>query len=383
MKKTDSNTGVAKKKIDVRTYGMLMVMVVVWIVFQVMTDGAYFSARNLSNLIRAMSPAAILGCGAVLVIITDNIDLSVGTYVGASGTIAAALIVWEDVSTLWVILIILALGILVGTLHGLSIVYLRVPAFIVTLGTQMVFKGVTLGLGKGMTIAPLHENFIYLAQGYLSTILTVILAVAFAVILVFQLFRKRMRYKKLGLGELSMGKELTKIIFIIAATGFLVWYLSTYKNLPIPVLVVIVILIIATFIAEKTVLGRAIYAVGGNKKAALFSGINVKKTIISVFIINGLFASVAGLLVTARLNAGAPTAGLFMELDAIAAAVIGGASFSGGRGRVLGAILGTLVMTSLDNGINLLGLMPFWQYIIKGLILVLAVWLDTFKSKER
>lgn len=355
---------------------MIACLILIWIVFTVMTDGTFLSARNISNLTVQMAVVAILGTGMVLVIVTGNIDLSVGSLVGLAGGVAAALMVWEGWGTVPTILVVLALGLVIGLVQGFATVYLGIPAFIVTLGGMMALRGLLLGITKGISIAPMNNDYKMLGSQYLPQIITYVLAaIAIAMILYSMINRRRSR-KRHDLPQEPVGKMILKLVFFIGLILAFVIVMNSYKGLPVPVLIMIAVVVVLSFIASQTKFGRYVYAIGGNIQAAKFSGVNVKKIVLMVFMINGLVAAIAGILQSARLNAGSPSTGMMMELDAIAAAVIGGTSMSGGIGKVYGAILGALIMASLDNGMSMLNMDAFWQYIVKGSILVLAVWLD-------
>lgn len=375
-------TAVQKRKIDVRTYTMIGALVLIWVLFTILTQGKFIGVRNISNLARQMSTVGILGAGMVLVIVTGNIDLSVGSLMGLLGGIAAALMVWQGWGTIETILVVMALGIFASAIQGAIIAYTSVPAFIVTLGGLLVFRGILLGIGKGITIAPLNEDYQMLGQEYLLPVLGWILA-GFAIVVVVISFisnrKSRIRY---NFEVQSISSMVLKIIGFSALIIVFVLVMNLYKGIPIPVLIMAVVVIIYTFVAQKTTFGRSIYAIGGNLEAAKFSGINVKQKILTVFMMNGVVCAIAGVVYSARINAGIPAAGQSMELDAIAAAIIGGTSMTGGSGKVAGAILGALFMATLDNGMSLLNLEAFWQNIVKGVILVVAVWFDVY-TKEK
>jgi D-xylose transport system permease protein len=374
--------GTKKKKYDIRAYTMVIGLVVIMIMFAFFTDGIFLSARNLSNLAMQMSVVSLLGTGAVLVIVTGNIDLSVGSLVGLSGGIAAAFMAWEGWGTLPTIAAVLVFGVIIGVIQGFATVYLNIPAFIVTLGGMMIYRGILLGITKGVTIAPMNNSYQILGQAYINNNVGLCVALIAIVTIVVFAVRKRQSRVKYNLRLESMPLFTWKLVLIAGLIGVFVFFMNMYRGIPIPVFFMLVFAILYTFIAEKTKIGRSIYAIGGNIQAARYSGIKVKKVVLIVFALNGLIAAFAGIILSARLNAGVPGAGNMMELDAIAAAVIGGTSLAGGRGRVFGAILGALIMATLDNGMSLLNIDAFWQYIVKGSILVLAVWFDSATKKK-
>jgi D-xylose transport system permease protein len=328
-----------------------------------------------------MAIVGIMGTGMVLVIVTGGIDLSVGSVMGFVGCIGAALQVWHGMSTTEVIFICLSLGALIGLLEGSLIAYTGVPAFIITLGGMLVFRGGVLGITHGTTVAPLQKSMVYFGQSYLSEVISPVIAVVAIVFLVgSEIVRRKTKEKYNNLNE-PLNKMIVRCIVYSALVVATVAILNSYRGIPIPVLIMLVLVIIVTFIAEKTTFGRRVYAIGGNIDAAKYSGINVERNIAFVYALNGLLAAVAGLILAARLNAGTPEAGLNLELDAIAAAVIGGTSMTGGVGKVVGAILGALIMATIDNGMSMMNLDAYWQYIVKGLILGAAVWFD-IKTKK-
>lgn len=370
------------KKIDVRAYTMIAGLVLIWVMFSFLTDGAFLSVRNISNLTMQMAVIGILGTGMVLVIVTGNgnIDLSVGSLTGLMGGIAAALMVWGGWGTIPTIITVLVLGVLAGSIQGFAIVFLNVPAFIVTLGGMMVFRGVLLGITKGVSIAPMNNTYKILGQAYITDIVTYSVAAIGILALLFSAYINHKNNVKYNTEQSAKSFYTKPIIFSLLILGF-VYVMNLYKGIPVPAFLMIILVVFFTFLVEKTRFGRSLYAIGGNLQAALFSGIKVKKIIFTVFVINGLMAAIAGMVLSARLNAGSASAGDMFELDAIAAAVIGGTSLTGGRGRVYGAILGALIMATLDNGMSLLNLASFWQYIVKGSVLIIAVWFDQYTKK--
>ncbi|WP_039944291.1 sugar ABC transporter permease [Thermicanus aegyptius] len=367
---------------DIRAYSMFVALILIAIIFSIYTDGAFLSSRNLSNLFRQMSVTSILAIGMTLVIVAGHIDLSVGSIVGLTGGIAAILQVWYGWDTVWVILAALVVGLLLGLWQGWWVAYLGVPSFIVTLGGMMVFRGILIGVSKGETIAPLHEDFIQIGQSYLPYAWGYLLLILFIVVLFLNTYHRRKKRKKYGLslnqGYIDYGKT---IFYSLLATLF-VYMMNRYLGIPTPIMIVLLLAILFTFIANRTGFGRHLYAIGGNPEAARYSGINIRRHLLLIFTIMGLLAGIAGVVLTGRLNAATVGAGQMYELDAIAAAVIGGSSLMGGVGTIVGSITGALVMVSLDNGMSMMNIQPFWQYIVKGLILILAVFLDILSKKK-
>ncbi len=374
--------GVDLKKVDLRNYVMFAALLVIWVMFSILTDGKFLLTRNISNLTRQMAIVGIMGVGMVLVIITGNIDLSVGSVMGALGGLAAALHIWNGVNPFMTILIVLLGGVIIGMIQGSIVSYLEVPAFIVTLGGLLIFRGVLLGITKGISIAPFVNVYKIFGQAYVDpSAVWVIVIVSCIIIFLLALNRRKSRIKyNFSVDKISvfMVKNLLFCLIIVGVAAIL----NNYKGLPVPVLIMIILVLVFTFVAEKTTFGRSIYAMGGNYEATMYSGIKVKRNLVIVFMLNGLMAAIAGIILSARLNAGTPSAGMNMELDAIAATVIGGTSMSGGSGKVAGAIVGAFFMASIDNGMSMMNVDAYWQYIVKGIILVTAVWFDIYSSKK-
>lgn len=369
-----------KKKIDFKSYVMAAALLGIWIILSAATKGSFITSRNLANLFRQMSVVGLLAIGMVYVLLVGNIDLSVGSFVTLGGVIAASLMVYCGWSTVPAILVLLAAGILLGVFHGLVCIKLGVPSFIVTLSTQMILKGVSLAIGKGVSIAPLQKSYTVIGQGNVPISICLILFGLFLAGWLLGALSKRKRQTKLGLPVETMGMFLIKAVAVVGIMAVLLVIFGTYEGMPVPFLILSVFTMILQAAAEKTREGRHMYAVGGNRQASFCAGVNINKTVVLTFVVCGFMAAVASVVMSARLNCGSAIAGETKELDAVAAAVIGGCSLNGGKGRVQGAILGALIMASLDNGMSLLNIEAFWQYIVKGAILVIAVSLDTMST---
>lgn len=371
-----------KIQLDFRTYMMIIALVSIWLIFSIITGGSFLSPRNISNLFRQSVFTSVLAIGMVLVIIMGHIDLSVGSVAGLTGGIVAILDVWHNFHPVFSIGITLLAGLLIGLWQGWWIAYKKVPSFIATLGGLLIFRGILVGITGGTTIGPMSDTFYYLGKGYISNQAGIIIAVILSVLFIYIQIRIRKNKLKYNFDVISKKMEILKITaFLVLLAGF-VTILNSYRGIPIPLIILVLFLLFFTFITNKTVFGRHIYAIGGNNDAAELSGIEIKKTTLKIFMINGFMAAIAGILLTSRLNAASVAAGDTAELDAIASCVIGGASLSGGIGKVSGAVVGAVVMASLDNGMSLLNVQTFWQSIIKGLILILAVYLD-MRSKNK
>ncbi|SDO03431.1 sugar ABC transporter permease [Alkalicoccus daliensis] len=369
-------------KMDVRAYTLIFALIAIFVIFALMTNGDFVSSRNLANLSRQMTVIGLLAVGMTLIIVAGHIDLSVGSLLGLTGGIAAILQVWYGWSTFPVIVVTILAGILLGMWQGWWVAYKGVPAFIVTLGGMMIFRGILLGISGGQTIAPMNDSFRVIGQAYLPYVIGYALVAAFIIFTFISAFKKRQKRKKLDLALNSVYVDYGIAAASSLAILFLVYMLSRYQGVPVPLLILLVVAAVFIFISKNTTFGRHIYAIGGNSEAAKLSGINSKRNVMSVFILMGGLAAIGGIVLTSRLNAGTVGAGQMYELDAIAAVVIGGTSLMGGVGTIVGSILGALIMASIDNGMSMMNVAPFWQYIVKGLILILAVYLDISSKKK-
>lgn len=386
MSKDNKSVNLIKNLIrsNIRQYGMFIALFVIMIIFNILTEGTFLRPRNLTNLYLQTGYIAVLAVGMVLVIIAGHIDLSVGSVAAFTGAIAGILQVKMGLPTVPTILITLSVGMLIGAWQGFWIAYKKVPAFIVSLASMLIFRGAVIGITKGQTIGPFDENFNNISVGYLKDILHIdgvhmlsviigIISVVLYIVLEFNKRKKRIKYK---FEILPVGLFIIQLVLVSALIMSFILSMALYQGIPYTVIIVVGLVLLYTFITTKTTIGRHIYAVGGNIEAARLSGINTAKTLFTVFVSMGTLAALSGIVYSARLNSAAPSAGNLFELDAIAASFIGGASASGGIGSVFGAIIGALVMASINNGMSLMNLDISYQYIIKGLVLLLAVWFD-------
>ncbi len=373
---------------NIRQYAMFIALISIGVIFTVLTNGVFMSPRNLSNLLLQTSFIAILAVGMVLVIVGGHIDLSVGSIVGFTGGFAAVLQVNYGFNTATVVILTLALGAVIGVWQGFWIAYRAVPAFIVTLAGMLIFRGALIALTGGQTIAPLAPSFRAIGQGYIPRLfvnvdaiagfhdLSFLIAVVAIAAYVFLEIRVRTRRKRYELTNLPMPLFIAKIVIV----AFMVWFVFStmvnYRGIPYSIMILMALVLLFVYITNNTTFGRHVYAIGGNREAALLSGINIKLKTFWIFVIMGGLSALSGLVFTARLNAATAGAGNLFELDTIAAVFIGGTSMRGGEGTVVGAIVGALVMASLNNGMGLMNVPSEYQLIVKGLILVLAVWFD-------
>ena len=376
---------------NIRQYTMIAALLAIWIIFTGLTGGLFISSRNLSNLFLQMCTTGILTGGMLLVMVAGHIDLSVGSVCGTLGAIVAYLMTKAGVHPVLAILVTIACGVAVGAWHGFWIAYQGVPAFIVTLASQIAFRGFTLAVTNGATIGEFVPEFKAIGQGYLPRLffqdapfhdLTVLLCIAAIVAFVLAELAGRKKRIRNGFTVLPISLELLKIIVICAAIAGVGFVMASYRGISYAIMILLVVVAIFTVITTRTPFGRHVYAIGGNKDAARLSGVDVKKTMMRIFLSMGALCGVGSIVFTARLNAATTSAGNLFELDAIAACIIGGTSTTGGIGTVFGAIIGALVMASLDNGMSLMNLPIMIQYIIKGMILLLAVWVDIATKKK-
>lgn len=383
--------------IDARSYTIVLALVVLWIILSFLSDGAFFTPRNLSNLFRQGSVVAFISIGMVLVIAAGQIDLSAGSLAGLAGAMAALMQVrwlpalaartgWTALASGWPATIVavcaaVACGIVLGAVQGFLVAYGRVPAFIVTLGGSLVFRGWLLGLTRGVNIAPMDPTFQLLGQAYLSTRLGTVLGfLAAGAVVAYQVY-SRLNKQRYGLPLRPLWMEGLVTAGICAMIAFFVIQMNRYRGIPVPVILLLALAGVFTFVANRTQFGRYTYAIGGNIEAARLSGINIKKNLFKIFMVVGAMAGVSGAVLTARLNVATANAGSQFELNAIAACVIGGTSLAGGEGSIPMALIGALIMASVDNGMSLLNVESFWQQIIKGLILAAAVLIDVNSRK--
>jgi len=370
-------------------FGMLKSHVFYFFSFQWINTGIFLDPRNFSNLMRQTAVTGVLAVGMLMVIITGQIDLSVGSVVGLAGGIAAIAQGWLGWGLVPSLASGIAVAIAIGAIHGGLTAYLNIPAFIVTLGGLLAWRGVILGLSRGETIPIRLPAFKSIGQDYVGPMVGwVIAAIAVAAIIWLSIARSRAR-RRHGLEAAGPSAMLLRILVpSIAVVGFIYMMNSyeiapgQYAGIPIPVIIFLAIALAGAFLTQNTTFGRYLYAIGGNPDAARLSGINIRRHLLAVFCVMGALTGVAAIIYTARVGSASPDAGQLLELDAIAACVIGGTSLMGGRGTVFGAILGALIMASLDNGMSLKNVEPFMQNIIKGAILVAAVGLDMAGRKR-
>lgn len=377
-------------KSHMRDYGMLIALVVIMGMFQFLTDGTLMRPVNLTNLFLQNSYIIIMAIGMLLVIVAGHIDLSVGSVAGFIGALAAVMSVNYDLPTILVVPVCLVVGLIIGGLQGYWIAYWKIPAFIVTLAGMLVFRGLTLALLEGQSVGPFPKSFQLLSTGFIPDVFGVgrpnvtalVLGVLAASAIVFLAARSRSRALKYGIQDEPFSFFIVKNALVAIAIIYLSYLLSTYRGLPNVLITMAVLIAIYTFLTNSTTIGRRIYALGGNVKAAKLSGINTERLTFLTFANMGMLAALAGLIFAARLNTATPKAGFAMELDVIAAVFIGGASMTGGVGKIIGAVIGAFIMGVMNNGMSILGIGIDWQQVIKGLVLLAAVIFDVYNKQK-
>ena len=389
MSETGAGTNFLKS--NLREYGMLISLVAIMGFFQYMTDGTLLQPLNLTNLVLQNSYIVIMALGMLLVIVAGHIDLSVGSVVGFVGALAAVLMVQYDWHFVPATLVCLLTGAAIGGAQGWFVAFFRIPSFIVTLAGMLVFKGLSLALLQGQSVGPFPPTFELLSSGFIpdwlngetlrTTSLLAGILVAFA--LVVAKLRERANQSRHAMETEPYPFFIAKNLIFVAIIVAFCWKLASYKGIPNVLLIMTLLMLFYDFVTTRTTIGRRIYALGGNEKAARLSGVKTQWLSFYTFVNMGVLAAVAGLVFAARLNTATPKAGTGFELDVIAACFIGGASASGGVGKVLGAVIGAFVMGVMNNGMSILGIGIDYQQVIKGLVLLAAVFVDVYnKSKS-
>jgi D-xylose transport system permease protein len=385
--------------VDHRMLGMIVALLVIWVTLNIMTDGIFFTARNMYNLAVQSSVVGIMATGMVLVIVCRHIDLSVGSLLGFTGMVIAFLQVevfplgagWN-----WPLTILcgLVLGAVVGLWQGWWIAYRGVPSFVTTLAGLLIFRGAAYLVTDGRTVAPMDKTYQILGGGIDGSIGATWSWILAGVAIAWMLIHTCMTYRtcrKYGFKVKPYWIQLILLIINIALVCGFVMVMNAYykprteipRGIPVPVLILICVVVSMSLLAKITRFGRYVFAIGGSPEAAELSGIAVKKITTFVFMVMGILCAIAAVITTARLNAGANSMGMLAELNVIAAAVIGGTSLSGGQGTITGAILGAVIMQSLDSGMVLLGISSAMRQLVIGAVLILAVWFDVVYNKKR
>lgn len=377
-------------KQNLREYGMLISLVAIMVFFQIMTDGTLLQPLNLTNLVLQNSYIVIMALGMLLVIVAGHIDLSVGSVCGFVGALAAVLMVNHEWHFVPATLVCLVVGAAIGAAQGWFVAYFHIPSFIVTLAGMLVFKGLALALLNGQSVGPFPETFQALSSGFIPDPLaggelrltSLLLGAAVALAMVVLGWRARSNQQLHGMETEPALLFVVRNAVFAAIIVALAWLMSSYKGLPNVLVIMFALMVAYDFVTTRTTIGRRIYALGGNEKAARLSGIRTERLAFLTFVNMGVLAALAGLVFAARLNTATPKAGLGFELDVIAACFIGGASASGGVGKVMGAVIGAFVMGVMNNGMSILGIGIDYQQVIKGLVLLAAVCVDVYNKKK-
>src|SRR3984893_1215157 len=373
-----------------REYGLMIALIAIMIFFQIATNGTLFKPLNRTNLILQNSYVIIMALGMLMVIVAGHIDLSVGSVAGFIGALAAVMMVRFGVDFRIATILCLIVGGAIGAAQGYWIAYHKIPSFIVTLAGMLVFRGLTLALLGGNSIGPFVVPFQQLSSGFIPDlpgqtgfrITSMAIGTLVAVVMFYNSLRRRLNREKHGFQGGSFFLFVLENLIISGLVLYLSYQLSSYKGLPNVLIIMGVLIALFAFITTRPTVGRRIYALGGNEKAAKLSGIKTERLSFGTFITMGVLAALAGLVFTARLNTATPKAGVGFELDVIAAVFIGGASASGGVGKVMGAVIGAFIMGVMNNGMSIMGVGIDWQQVVKGLVLLAAVIFDVYNKNK-
>jgi len=360
------------------------------VLFQITTDGILLRPLNLTNLFTQNASILILAIGMVIVIIARHIDLSVGSVAAFTGAVAAILMTKYDVPWVLAVILCLALGAVIGAWHGFWVAYVGIPAFIVTLAGMLLFRGLTLQVLDNVSLSPFPTQYSKVASGFLNGLLggngydafTLLIGALAVAGYAFSGFRTRLARIKYEQPVESFPLFIARVVLVGAVVMYFAWQLAHARGLPIVLIILAVLVLAYSVISKRTVFGRQIYAIGGNLAAAQLSGVKVRVVNFWIFVNMGFLAAVAGVIYSSRSNGAQPAAGNMFELDAIAAAFIGGAAVTGGVGTVVGAMVGGLIMAVMSNGMQLMGIEQQIQSIVKGLVLLLAVAFDVYNKRR-
>ncbi|GIG35998.1 multiple monosaccharide ABC transporter permease [Cellulomonas pakistanensis] len=375
---------------NLRTSGIYIAFVVIIALFAVLTDGVLLAPGNITNIVLQYSYILILAIGMVIVIIGGHIDLSVGSVVALTGAVSAILVI-KNGQPWWVgILAALVVGLLVGAWQGFWVAYVGIPAFIVTLAGMLLFRGLTYEVLNNISLSPFPRDYQQVAGGFLNGLLggpgydvfTLVIAAIAVVGFAFSSWRSRMGRVRYQQAVEALPLFIAKIVLVAVVVMAFAWQLAHSRGLPIVLIILAVLILTYNTVTNRTVFGRHVYAIGGNLNAAQLSGVKVKQVNFWIFVNMGFLAGVAGAIYSSRSNGAQPGAGNMFELDAIAACFIGGASTTGGVGRVTGAMVGGLIMAVMSNGMQLMGVPQSTQQIVKGLVLLLAVAFDIYNKRR-
>ncbi len=377
-------------KKNVRDYGILIALIVIIVFFQYRTNGIFLRPINITNLVLQNSYVVIMALGMLLVIVAGGIDLSVGSVAAVLGAVAAVFMVRYNIHWFLTIILTLIIGGFIGAFQGYWISYTKIPSFIVTLAGMLIFRGLTLVMLQGEAVGPFPVPFQRLSSGFIPDffnhsslhITTILIGALVSVFIVVLDLVNRKKQRNYGFEVLPIYLMIAKNILLVGALMGLCYLMASYKGLPNVMIILFILIALYAFVTSQTVIGRRIYAMGGNVKAAMLSGVNTTRLLFLTFVNMGVLAALAGLIVAARLNVATPKAGDGFELDVIAAVFIGGASATGGVGKIIGAVVGAFMIGVMNNGMSILGIGIDWQQAIKGIVLLLAVLFDVYNKKK-
>jgi putative multiple sugar transport system permease protein len=381
-------------KANIRDYALLLSLLAIMVLFQFTTNGTLFKPVNMTNIILQNSYIVIMALGMLLIIIAGHIDLSVGSVSGFIGAVAGVLMVTNKIDPVTTTILCIALGAVIGGVQGYFTAYYRIPAFIVTLAGMLIFKGLALTVLGGASVGPFPKSFQLLSSGYVPDIfaftvmgapfnmLAMVIGIVVTALIIYFNIRERRNQQAHGLAEepnlIFIGRN---VLIAVAFLGF-TFLMARYKGLPNVLIVMFALIALFVFLTTRTTMGRRVYAMGGNEKAAKLSGINTERLTFLIFVIMGALAGLAGLIFAARLNVATPKAGAGFELEVIAACFIGGAATTGGVGKIVGAVIGAFIIGVMNNGMSIMGIGIDWQQVIKGTVLMLAVFLDVYYKNK-
>lgn len=383
-----------KKKFEftsIYKYSLFIEVIIVFVLFGILTGGTFLSTRNLSNLMMQGVTCSIIAITMTLVIVSCNADLSAGTALGCIGTIAAVLQVTKGWGTIPTFLAVIASCLFIGAWHAYWIAYKKLPAFIVTLATQLILKGVILLIGNGAAIGPVRDSFARFGSAYLPNfgkeggihILSLIITLAGCALYVFLTVSSEKKKIARGLTAPNWKRKIATMVSVLALTFIISSIFIFYRGFPYAIILLVIFTAIFHFVVNNTMFGRYVFAIGGNVEAAKLSGINTERVVMKIYMLHALIVGVASVIYLGRVGQATATAGTSFEFTAITGCVVGGTSILGGRGNVIGAVIGTMLMASLDNGMSLLNMGQSSQYIVKGLVLMLAIAMDVISREKK
>lgn len=386
-----------KKKVvnlDMKQYGMFLALIAIFVIFSLMTGGKNLSPANINNLVMQNGYVVILAIGMLLCVLTGNVDLGVGSVVALTGAAAGIILVDYKMNMWAAIACALLIGLLVGMFAGFFIAYLNIPPFVVTLATMLMGRGLTYTLLQAQTKGPLPDDYVFIGAGFLPTwkvpfadgtidLVSILVAAVASVLLLMAEARSIRTKKKYGFATNPVWQVALKLAVMLFIIWFFFYKLARYNGLPFVLLLMVILIGVYAFITTKTVAGRQIYALGGNRKAANLSGIDTRKVFFWVYTNMGILSAVAGIVLSARNASSTPKAGDGFEMDAIASCYIGGAAVAGGAGSIVGAVIGAFIMGILNNGMSLYGWSTDIQKIVKGAVLLGAVTVDVLSKRKK